>query len=252
MLDINGKLSIIIPAYNEGDRIYNNLMTTIEIVGGFVSNLEIIVVNDGSLDNTKEEISKAIKKDNRIHMVSSDHNHGKGSAILAGISQCSGDYIAFLDADLELNPAQLEGFLQKMKETGCGAVIGSKLHKDSKLKYPLKRRIMSIGYYCMLRCLFHLKLKDTQTGLKLFRANAIKPVAHLIRTSGYAYDIEILVAISRRGYEIKEMPVEVVYVRERGARRIRFKDVWQAFCDTLEIYIRICKHYYDVAQLDVR
>lgn len=98
----------------------------------------------------------------------------------------------------------------------------------------------------MLLVLFHLNVKDTQTGLKVFRVEAIKPVAHLIRTSGFAYDIELLVAIHRRGFSIAQMPVEVVYVRDSGVKRIGMKDIWQAFCDTWAIFVRVYfKHYYD-------
>lgn len=245
-MKIDGRLSVVMPAYNEGKRIYANLLETQRIISAFAPDYEIIVVNDGSRDNTKSEIERAKQGCGRLVMVSSETNHGKGSAILAGIAEATGDYIAFVDADLELNPAQLEGYYDKMQETGCAAVIGCKLHKDSKLKYPVKRRIMSIGYYIMLRILFRLKIRDTQTGLKLFRADAVKPVAHLVRTSGFAYDIELLVAVSRHGGRIEEMPVNVVYVRERRARRIRPADVWRAFKDTLAVYVRAdFKHYYD-------
>lgn len=242
-----GKLSIIIPAYNEGKIIYDNLFKTIDIISGFYSNFEIIAVNDGSKDNTREEIARAVKKDSRIQMVTSEKNHGKGHAIMAGVAESNGKYIAFVDADLELNPNQLEGFLNKMFTDNKDVVIGSKLDKNSELEYPLSRRIISIGYYIMLLTLFRLNVKDTQTGLKLFKAEAIKPVAHLIRTSGYAYDIELLVAINRRGYSIASMPVKVVYVRERGSRRIGISDIMRAFKDTWKIFYRVYfRHYYDV------
>lgn len=245
-MEVNGRLSVVMPAYNEGGRIYENIFETIKIISEFAPDFEIIAVNDGSTDNTKSEIERASGRDERVRMVSSDTNHGKGSAILAGIAESAGEYIAFLDADLELNPSQLVRYFEKMQSSGCDVVIGSKLHKDSELQYPLKRKIMSIGYYMMLRVLFHLKLRDTQTGLKLFKSSALKPVAHLVRTSGFAYDIEMLVAVSRRGGRIEEVPVKVVYVRERKVRRIKFKDVWQAFKDTLAIFIRAhFKNYYD-------
>ena len=245
-MKFDGKLSVVMPAYNEGERIYNNILATEKIIAPFAPDYEIVVVNDGSRDNTRQEIERAKAHDDRIVMVSSETNHGKGSAILAGIAEAAGEYIAFLDADLELNPSQLEGYYDKMTETGCDAVIGCKLHKDSQLVYPLRRKIMSVGYYMMLRLLFHLKIRDTQTGLKLFRAKAVKPVAHLVRTSGFAYDIELLVAVSRRGGRIEEKPVKVVYVRERNCRRIKFDDVWKAFRDTLAIWKRAnVLHYYD-------
>lgn len=103
-----------------------------------------------------------------------------------------------------------------------------------------------MGYYIMLLVMFHLNVRDTQTGLKVFRVEAIKPVAHLVRTSGFAYDIELLVAIHRRGFTIAQMPVEVVYVRDSDSRRIGMKDIWQAFIDTWAIFGRVYfKHYYD-------
>ena len=241
MLNLNGMLSIVMPAYNEEKLIYHSIMETLRIVEKFVPELEIIAVNDGSKDNTKAEIERAIKQDSRVRMVSSEKNRGKGNAIIAGVSQVEGKYVAFVDADLELNPSQLEGYLKKMLDDNKDVVIGCKFLKDSKLDYPFKRKVISMGYYIMLLVLFHLNVKDTQTGLE-----AIKPVAHLIRTSGFAYDIELLVAIHRRGFSIAQMPVEVVYVRDSGVKRIGMKDIWQAFCDTWAIFGRVYfKHYYD-------
>jgi len=235
------------PAYNEEKLIYNSIMQTIQEVQQFAPDFEIVAVNDGSKDRTKQEIKRAIKDaGNVVKLVSSEKNRGKGNAIISGVSQAEGAYVAFVDADLELDPAQLEGYLQKMEETGSEVVIGCKFHKDSEITYPFARRIISFGYYMMLLLLFHLNVKDTQTGLKVFRAEAIRPVAHLIRTSGFAYDIELLVALHRRGCKIEQMPVKVVYVRERNARRIGIKDVWNVFCDTLHIFCRVYfQHYYD-------
>lgn len=246
MLKVSEKLSVIIPAYNEGECIYQNALRTIEILEKFLQDFEIIIVNDGSQDNTREEIERVMLCDNRIHMVSSEHNHGKGSAILAGVAVSEGAYIAFVDADLEINPEQLEGFFQKLVEDDKDIIIGCKFDKNSKIQYPLKRRIMSKGYYIMLFILFRLNVKDTQTGLKLFKAEAIRPIAHLVRTAGYAYDIEILAAAHKRGFSIGQMPVEVIFARERGSKRIVFKDILKAFNDTWAIFYRLYfKKYYD-------
>lgn len=246
MVDIKGKLSVVIPAYNEELCIYVNILKTIQILEGFIKDFELIVINDGSIDNTKSEIERVLECDNRIHMISSSKNHGKGAAIISGITVAEGDYIAFVDADLEINPAQLEGFFEKMIKENKDAVIGCKFHKDSELKYPFKRKVISMGYYLMLLTLFHLNVKDTQSGLKLFKTEAIKPVAHLIRTAGFAYDIEILVAIHRRKYTIGQMPIKVVYVREKGSKRITYKDIIKAYRDTWIIFYRLYfKKYYD-------
>lgn len=242
----NYKLSIVMPAYNEETLIYDSILKTIEIVSTFVPQLEIVAVNDGSSDDTKNEIIRATKADGRVRLVSSDKNHGKGAAIISGVAMAEGDYIAFLDADLELPPGQLKDYLKCMDERGADVVIGCKLHKDSNIDYPLKRRIMSMGYYIMLRCLFRLNVQDTQTGIKLFKREAIKSVAHLVRTSGFAYDIELLAALNRRGYRIEEMPVQLQFVREKNSKRIGIKDVLKVFGDTFAIFNRVyIKKYYD-------
>ena len=251
MYQLRGKLSIVMPAYNEEALIYNSIMQTLSIVEQFAPDMEIIAVNDGSKDKTKQEIERAIRDDakqphpvvpgmrvsgTRIKLVTSNKNRGKGNAIISGISQAEGDYIAFVDADLELNPAQL----------GSDVVIGCKFHKDSELHYPFVRKVISLGYYMMLLVLFHLNVRDTQTGLKVFKAEAVKPVAHLVRTSGFAYDIELLVAVHRRGFKIEQMPVKVVYVRDKNTRRIGMSDIVKAFRDTWAIFYRVYfKHYYD-------
>lgn len=246
MLDLKGMLSVVMPAYNEEKLIYGSIMKTIKILSGFVEEFELVVVNDGSRDHTKKEIQRAMKADRRVHLVTSEKNRGKGNAIISGVSQAEGAYIAFVDADLELNPCQLESYLQEMLDKEMDVVIGCKFHKDSQLNYPLKRKIISLGYYIMLLTMFHLNVKDTQTGLKVFRADAIKPVAHLIRTQGFAYDIELLVAVHRRGAKIGQMPVRVDYVREVGTNRIGMMDILRAFKDTWAIFGRVYfQHYYD-------
>lgn len=246
MFKLNDKLSIIMPAYNEGKLIYNSIIMTLDIVEKFAPDVEIIAVNDGSADNTKQEIQRAMSKDSRVKMVSSGKNRGKGNAIISGLTKAEGKYIAFVDADFEINPSQLEGYLNKMQQENSDVVIGCKFDKDSNVEYPLKRKIISIGYWMMLMLLFHLNIRDTQTGLKVFKADTIMPVAHLIRTTRFAYDIELLVAVHRRGAQITQMPVNVVYKKDRVSKNVKMKDIMQAFIDTWKIFNRVYfKHYYD-------
>lgn len=237
-------LSIIMPAYNEEHFIYANLLTVSETIATFQDCYEILLVNDGSLDHTKAEALRAAAKDSHIIVTGYDVNRGKGRAICYGVSEAKGDYIAFLDADLDLSPEHLEAFLQIMIEHNFDIVIGSKLHKESHLNYPYKRRIMSIGYYVLLRVLFHLRIKDTQTGIKLFRSSVIKPIASQIKTKSYAYDIEILARANQLGYTIAEMPIHLVFKRgkENGMGRIHLSDVWKMFTDTFRIYRYIKKN----------
>lgn len=245
MINTEKRLSIVMPAYNEGEHIFDNLKEASSVISTFMDNFEIIAVNDGSSDNTKSEIERCMKEDCHIHMASYRKNRGKGNAIKIGVQRAIGDYIAFLDSDLDLPPEQIEQYMEPLLKGQADVVIGSKMHKDSELEYPQIRRIMSLGYYWMLRMLFRLKVKDTQTGLKIFRADALKAVIPLIKTKGYAYDIEILVALNTRGYRIMEMPVRLVFHRGNGMGRIRVKDIIKVFWDTLLIFYRAnVKRYY--------
>lgn len=234
-------LSVIMPAYNEEKLIYNNALTTSLIVKEFCNNYEILVVDDGSMDHTLKEAKRAQAQDSHIRVISYHPNKGKGNAIKEGTLQANGEHIAFLDSDLDLNPKQLKGFYEKMLAEQCDIVIGSKLHKDSEIDYPYKRKILSFGYYILLRILFKLHTKDTQTGIKLFKASAIKPIMEQVETLGYAFDIEILALATKRGLTIAEMPVQLIFKRgkEHGNARIHTNDVFQIFGDTMKIYKKL-------------
>ncbi|MFR2745355.1 MAG: glycosyltransferase [Roseburia hominis] len=230
------KLSIVIPAYNEGERIYENLLEMSKLLSSFVTDYEMIVVNDGSKDNTEGEIRRASETVKNIVSAGYQMNRGKGGAIKEGVKCATGDYIAFLDADMDLSPMHLKDFLAKMEETSATAVIGSKMHKDSKVNYPLPRKIMSLGYFLLLKMLFRLNIKDTQTGVKLFEADALKKVMRQVSTDGFAYDIEILALICASGGTIVEMPIELIFQRTNGWGRIRLSDVMEVAQDTMKIY----------------
>ena len=238
MLNTEKKLSIVMPAYNEVENIYQNLQTVSLTISKFMRRYEIIAVNDGSQDDTKSEIIRCMKNDTHIHIVSYKKNRGKGNAIKCGVSKATGDFIAFLDSDLDIPPSQIEQYMIPLINDKADFVIGSKMHKESKLEYPLIRKIISYGYYCMLKVLFRLGVKDTQTGLKVFKADALKAIMPLIRTQGFAYDIEILVALNCRKYRIMEMPVKLVFRRGKGLGRIKLKDILKVFKDTWAIFYR--------------
>ncbi|MBO4747842.1 MAG: glycosyltransferase family 2 protein [Clostridiales bacterium] len=228
-------LSVVMPAYNEGEHIYNNLLETDRIISGFCDSFEIVCVDDGSRDNTKTEIERAAKECSRIRMISYTPNGGKGHAIKTGVLAAKGDRIGFLDSDLDLSPDHFKDFLSHMDQEKADVVIGSKMHKESQLEYPFIRKFVSFGYYVMLRVLFHLKVHDTQTGVKVYRGDLLKEIVPDVITKGFAYDIELLAVANEMGAKIIERPIRLVFTREGGFSRIRFKDIWLVFKDTFKI-----------------
>lgn len=232
--DVN--LCIVMPAYNEGSAIQNNLLEASKLIFQFCNDYLIIAVNDGSTDNTEEQMISAAKKDSHIAYISYSDNKGKGGAINTGVYYANSKYIAFLDSDLELSPTMLKDFILKLEQTNADIAIGSKMHKDSQLEYPLIRKFLSLGYYLFLKLLFRLKIKDTQTGIKLFKSNIIKPICSSLSTSGFAYDIEILAKATKKGYNIIEMPIILHFNRDRAEKsRFSFKVIIKIFKETLKV-----------------
>jgi glycosyltransferase involved in cell wall biosynthesis len=239
MINVDGMVSIIMPGYNEGDKIYKNLVETDRVLNDMLKDYEIIFVNDGSIDNTLKMALEAKRVCNSIKIINFPINRGKGFALKEGTAVAEGKYIVFMDSDLDLHPSQLPRFFNILFEKNADVVIGSKLHADSISNYPLIRKLFSYGYYIFLLVLFRLNIHDTQTGLKLFKANVIKFVMQRILVKRFAYDIEVLSIINKRGYKIVESPVTVNFNRGPKWGRIRLIDIWYVFIDTLAIYYRL-------------
>ena len=240
-------LTVVMPAYNEGKCIRKNLLCAAGIIEKFAPDYNIIAVNDGSTDDTLKEIESACKINSNIKCISYDKNAGKGNAIKKGFMAADSEYIAYLDSDLELSPEMLEKYLVSIKSENADIVIGSKMHKNSEVNYPAVRKLLSFGYYIYLRMLFRLKLKDVQTGIKLFKAEKIKPIMQELDTEGFAFDIEILARASDMGYKIIEMPVKLNYSRkEEGSKsKISVRIIFNMFTDAIKIKRKIKKQKKD-------
>ena len=240
------RLSVIVPAYNEGAAIKQNLLEIKKALKPYVDSFEILAVDDGSSDNTKEQILEAASTDPEIVYAGYEKNRGKGGAIKHGVSEARGDVIGFIDADLDISPDHLVRYLEHMEQTGCDVVIGSKMHKESKLDYPPLRKFVSLGYYIGLKILFGMNIKDTQTGVKLYKASLIKKVAPLLKVKGYAFDIEVLALCAHEGAVIEQMPVEIVFKRNASFGRISLGDIFKMLFDTIGIWwnLKIRRSYF--------
>ena len=239
MAKLLGKLSVLMPAYNEETIIYANALEAARQISPLADDYELLVIDDGSSDRTKAEIERAAAENPKIRCISYQPNQGTAHA--------TGDYIAFCDADLDLAPEQLADFIDRMQRENADVVIGSKMHPESKVDYPAIRRVYSWGYYILLLILFRLNVRDTQTGLKLFKAEVIKPVMRQILVKRFAFDIEVLAIINARGYKITSAPIEVVFHRASFGR-IGYQDIRNMFVDTLAMFYRLhILHYYDKA-----
>jgi glycosyltransferase involved in cell wall biosynthesis len=244
-------ISVIMPAYNEGKKIGANLIEAINTFNSLGHPFELIVVNDGSTDETSTEVHKVELEHPEVTLVTYTKNGGKGNALKEGWKYAHGDLITFIDADLELHPKQLKGFLEVMDTQKVDIVIGSKRHPESIINYPIKRRVMSRCYNLLVRSLFQCNLTDTQPGLKLFKREVLTKEFPKVFVKRYAFDLELLLNALKDGYTIAEAPISINFVRENGGR-IRLKDVGRIWKDTMGIFYRIkLTHYYEDSRAEV-
>lgn len=243
MKDLKAKISVIIPAYNEGAHIRDNLKETIKTFDEFGCDYEVILIDDGSSDNTLSEALKVAQESNRVIVKRNMENYGKGRALKKSIRYASGEYIVFLDADLDLHPGQVQTLFDILRLDEADVVIGSKLHPNSIVEYPLSRKIISFIYYLIIKILFDLPVRDTQTGLKIFKTKVLRDVFPKIVVRKFAFDLEVLAIARRLGYKIAEAPIVVTQRRKYG--RMGPQVMWQTGWDTLAIFYRmnILKYY---------
>ncbi|MBI5469289.1 MAG: glycosyltransferase family 2 protein [Deltaproteobacteria bacterium] len=241
-----GKISVIMPAYNESGHIYKNIMETCGVFEKTKRYFEIIVVDDGSTDSTYIEAKKAEYTAQNVKVVHYSMNNGKGNALKEGFKHATGDYVVFLDSDLDLHPSQLHRLFRVMRNNRADVVIGSKHHPKSQLHYPVMRKVISRVYAAALKVLFNLPLRDTQTGLKVFNYEVLERVFPKVLCKRYAYDLELLVNANHLGYRVAEAPVVLNFKRPRKWGRIGMNDLYLTGVDTLAIFYRLrVLRYYD-------
>ncbi|MDD5005800.1 MAG: glycosyltransferase [Candidatus Omnitrophica bacterium] len=243
MMDIKEKISVIMPAFNEAEVIERNILETIDTFKRFNLDFEIIVIDDGSTDDTLQKIKNISEKFTNVKVTRNMENYGKGRALKKGFRLATGQYVVFLDSDIDLHPAQIETFFDIMKLDNADIVIGSKRHPNSVLNYPLQRKIISSVYFFLIKIMFGLPIKDTQTGLKLFKYEVLKRVFPKIVVKAFAFDLEVLVNAHRLGYKIAEAPVIIDSKREFN--RIGIYEIIEMWVDTMAIFYRmyILKYY---------
>jgi len=232
-----------VPAYNEAGSISDTVRNIEAVLSKCRPDHELIIVDDGSTDQTVQQASAAADSREGITVLSYHENHGKGHALKHGFKAARGDLVLFLDADSDLPPSQIPLFLERMDKGDVDVVIGSKRHPQSKVNYPPVRRLFSRAYSLLVMALFQLDISDTQTGIKLFRRKVLDDVFPKVLVKQYAYDLELLVNAKRLGYRVAEMPIVLNY---RFQSRIRTRAVWDILLDTLAIFYRMkIVHYYD-------
>lgn len=246
LLGDTGCLSVIMPAYGLASVIEQNLSTVREVLQGQIA-YEILPVDDGSKDDSAHVLRQAASRDpEHIRPVFVKVNSGKGNALKCGFAASHGSYILLLDGDLDLSPKRINTFFDSMATHHADIVLGSKRHPDSIIDYPWHRRLASAVYYALVRLLVGLPVTDTQTGMKLFRREALGWALDRMLVKAFAFDLEVLSIAHAQGYKVAEAPIEMHFGRKIGC--LSLKNVHQVMNDTLAIFyrLRILRYYASV------
>ena len=200
-------LSVIIPAYNEAERI----LPTLGAIATFVSSQgyewELIVSDDGSKDDTAKVVG-GLDWEN-LELLSDGINRGKGGAIARGVEHAKGEYLLLADADQSTPIEQLPAFISCAVDNQAEVVIGSRSLEASEVANKSGfRNLLSNGLNSIVRMVFRLDLSDTQCGFKLLEAKNAKKIFDVSIIEGFSFDLEMLYIAKNAGLKIKELPVE--------------------------------------------
>ncbi|MFN8551879.1 MAG: dolichyl-phosphate beta-glucosyltransferase [Candidatus Obscuribacterales bacterium] len=203
------KVSIVIPAYNEGSRLPRTLMNTAKFLAKQAYSSEVIVVTDGSTDDTEDVVKEAAARYGGIRLISFPKNRGKGFSVKYGMINALGDYRLFMDADYAVPIEYLNEFLAEI-ERGGDLIIGSRAHQNTQIDMPqaFPRRQLAIGFGYLQRAILRMPYLDTQCGFKMFTADAVKLLfPHIVYECAY-FDAELLYVATKMGLQVKEIGVK--------------------------------------------
>jgi glycosyltransferase involved in cell wall biosynthesis len=211
------KLSVIVPVYNEQKTIQVLLQRVIdEPLSGWTK--EVIVVDDGSTDNTQAELQRWEK---RCRVVYKPTNGGKGSAVQAGLAMAKGDVILIQDADLEYSPSDYPVLLEPFENPRVSIVYGSRFlgpHLSTMFVYELGNKFVTF----MTNFLYNTNITDMETGYKVFRRSVLSGIT--IRAKRFDFEPEFTAKVLKAGYQILEVPISYFGRKFSEGKKLTWRD----------------------------
>lgn len=225
-------LSIVIPTYNEEERI----VPTIGAIASHVSDLqfpwELIIADDGSKDKTVQLVEELGLVNARL--LKAPRNGGKGSAVQRGMLAAAGEYILFTDADNSTPIEETSKLLHKLRDEGYDVAVGSRAATGAEeTNKSFKRRVLSNGLRWIVKNIFRIGVRDTQCGFKMYTQDAAKKLHSTQTLMGFSFDLEILYLASKFGYRIAEIPV--TWIDAPGSKVDAAKEARRFLSDLVKI-----------------
>ena len=227
-------LTLVVPFYNPGAGLRDYLGRVLDVLESTGITYEVLAVSDGSTDGSESTIADLL--DDRCRLLTLPRNTGKGQAVRTGFLVGAGTYLGFIDADGDLPADLLAHFIERARSDRPEILLGSKRHPGSVVHYPPARRLYSWGFQLLVLGLFHLHVRDTQTGVKLIRRDVLATVLPLMREEGFAFDLELFVLARRYGFgRLVELPV---VINQRFKSTVSVRTAAQMLADTTRIFLR--------------
>ena len=225
-------LSIIIPAYNEANRLPPSLEKVDAFLRGQDYPAEVIVVENGSSDNTLSIAREIARKMPNLRVIH-EEQRGKGLAVKRGMLEAVGEYRFLCDADLSMPIDQVDRFLPPVLNSSDVAIGSREVPGANRFDEPQYRHLIGRIFNTMVRWLLLPGLQDTQCGFKCFRGSVADEIFSLQRLDGMSFDAEVLFIARKKGYEIKEVPIDWYFDPDSRVRLV--KDSLRMGWDLLKI-----------------
>jgi dolichyl-phosphate beta-glucosyltransferase len=202
------EISVVVPAYNEEERLNSTLPHLWRSLKRRFNKFEIIVVDDGSTDGTSELVSRFSDEYSEVRLIHYEKNRGKGYAVRTGVLAAVGYYVLFSDADLSTPVREIRKLLKVLSE-GYDVAIGSRATREARIiKYqPFYRVLLGKTFNKLVQLLTVRGISDTQCGFKCFKRNAAREIFDCCRIDGFSFDVEALFVARHKGFEIAEIGV---------------------------------------------
>lgn len=240
------QLSIVIPAYNESARIDDALERVMSCVAEQGWDAEVLVVDDGSKDDTAAIVQRWMTTHPRLHMVKNPGNKGKGYSVRNGLLQAAGEIVMFTDADLSAPMEEAERLIAALAD-GADVAIGSRWMDRTRqtIHQPLYRQFFGRCFNWITRTVMGLPFKDTQCGFKAFKRPAAQVIFRLQTIERWGFDPEILFIARKLKYVIREVPV--TWGHDERSRMSYLKDGMKMLEDMARIRANSLAGRYDEA-----
>jgi len=242
-------VSVVIPAYNEEARIGPTLREAVEYFRERGSACELIVVDDGSRDQTAGLVRRLSERFREVRLIRLPENRGKGYAVRVGVANSHGERVLFMDADGATPMAEIER-LEDALGSGADMAIGSRALRGEgvTVRARLLRRLVGRVFHALVTLLTVRGFRDTQCGFKLFESAVAHDLFSRARMNGFSFDVELLLMARRGGYRVSEVPVN--WTHKPGSRINLALDSLRMARDLCAIRIRALRGGYDAAQGD--